>query len=279
MNMVSTPSTELHASTKAAVEDNSSAVSWAAILAGTLLAAAVSLILLAVGSGIGLSVVSPWPGTGATATTFTVFTAIWLIVVQWVASGLGGYLTGRLRSRWVSVHSHEIFFRDTAHGLLTWALAAVVGATLLASTISSAMGNGARAAIGGGIASTPDPYDVDALFRSARPAPNDSGANPIAGFNPSAEASRILGKALEGSNTAMADRDYLTQLVVAKTGLSQAEAQQRVDTVTIQARQAADVARKGSALLSLYVALSMLVGAFVAGVAAAIGGRVRDRQV
>lgn len=276
MDTLATTPAEAHASGTMDREANTSAVSWPAIIAGTVVAAATSLILLAFGSGIGLASVSPWPGTGASATTFTVLTAIWLIVVQWVASGLGGYLTGRLRSKWVSTHTHEVFFRDTAHGLLMWALATVLGTVLLASAVSSAIGTGIRAAdsaTSGGVnaaVSAVNPYDVDTLFRSSRPDPNAPASNA------SGEATRILGKALTAGNMPTADRSYLAQLIAARSGLSQEESQQRVDAVLTQAREAADAARKASAMASLYVALSMLIGAFVAGVAAAMGGRVRD---
>ena len=267
---------EAHAPGTRTREANTPAVSWPAIIAGTVAAAATSLILLALGSGIGLASVSPWPGSGASATTFTVMTAIWLIVVQWAASGLGGYLTGRLRSKWVSTHTHEVFFRDTAHGLLMWALATVLGTVLLASAVSSAIGTGVRAAgtaTSAGVnagASAVNPYDVDKLFRSSRPDGNGSATNA------SAEATRILGKALTAGNMPAADRSYLAQLIAGRTGLSQEEAQRRVDAVTTEAREAADAARRASAMASIYLALSMLIGAFVAGVAAAMGGRVRD---
>ena len=98
-----------------------SAVSCAAILAGSGVAAAVSLLLVALGAGLGFASLSPWSAEGPSATTFTVMTAIWLILVQWIASGMGGYLTGRLRTKWAGTHTHEVFFRDTAHGFITWA--------------------------------------------------------------------------------------------------------------------------------------------------------------
>jgi hypothetical protein len=254
---------------------DASAVSWPAVIAGTVAAAASSLILLVLGSGIGLASVSPWPNAGASATTFTVITAIWLIVVQWLASGLGGYLAGRLRSRWANTHTHEVFFRDTAHGLLTWALATVLGTILLTSAVSSAVGTGVRAAA----SATPrganmevsgiNPYDVDTLFRTTRDASSSTS-------NASAEATRILGKALTVGNMPAEDRSYLVQLVAARTGVSPEEALRRVDGVTAQARAAADATRKATATASIYLALSMLIGAFIAGIAAAIGGRVRD---
>src|ERR1700675_5119312 len=105
-----------------------SAASWPAIIAGAFVAASVSLVLLALGSGLGFASISPWPGHGVSAKTFAITTAIWLIVMQWVSSGFGGYITGRLRTRWVGTHTHEVFFRDTAHGLGMWAVATVVGA-------------------------------------------------------------------------------------------------------------------------------------------------------
>jgi hypothetical protein len=108
------------------LELSASAISWAAIIGGASAAVALSLILLALGSGFGLASVSPWPNSGASVTTLTVMTAIWLVVVQWISSGLGGYLTGRLRTKWVGVHTHEVFFRDTAHGLLAWAVELVL---------------------------------------------------------------------------------------------------------------------------------------------------------
>ena len=120
-----------------------SAVSWAAIIAGAVGAAALSLILLLLGSGLGLSMASPW--SGPSATTFAVSTAIWLIVVQWLASGVGGYIAGRLRTKWNGIHTDEVAFRDTAHGFLAWALATLLVAGLLGSAVSSIVGGGASA--------------------------------------------------------------------------------------------------------------------------------------
>src|SRR5437762_11394391 len=128
-----------------AVESAVSAVSWAAIIAGAFAIAAASLILLALGAGVGLSSVSPWYNSGPSATTFGVWAAVWLIVVQWLSAALGGYLTGRLRTKWVGVHTDEVYFRDTAHGFLAWAVAAVIMAAALSSALSSAAGSVARA--------------------------------------------------------------------------------------------------------------------------------------
>src|SRR5215471_10040673 len=129
-----------------AVESATSAVSWAAIVAGAFAIAAVALILLALGSGLGLASVSPWYNSGPSATTFGVWAAIWLVVVQWISAALGGYVTGRLRTKWVGVHTDEVYFRDTAHGFLAWAVAAVIIAAALSSVVTSVVGGAARGA-------------------------------------------------------------------------------------------------------------------------------------
>jgi len=275
-----------------------SAVSWPAIFAGAFVAAASSLVLVALGSGFGLASVSPWPNSGVSATTFTVMTAIWLIVVQWLASGLGGYVAGRLRTKWATTHTHEVFFRDTAHGFITWAVATVLVVLVLTSAAASAVSSGVDAAAtvasgasqgaaaaaaqsantstsqGGSVIA---PYNVDMLFRSPRA---DSSA---ATADARAEAARILANGVAAGDVPSADRTYLAELVSARTGISMEEAQKRVDTAIgqakaagIKARQAADAARKAAAQASIYTALSMLVGAFIACIAAALGGQRRD---
>ena len=109
-----------------------SGVSWAAIAAGGTAAAALSLILLSLGIGLGFSAISPWAGSGVSATVAGISTIVWLLVTQIFASGLGGYLAGRLRTKWAYVHTDEVYFRDTAHGFLAWAAATLVTAAFLA---------------------------------------------------------------------------------------------------------------------------------------------------
>src|SRR5437764_15203259 len=156
-----------------------SAVSWPAIIAGAIAILAVGLILLALGSGLGLSSVSPWPNSGPSATTFGVYAAVWLVVVQWASAALGGYLTGRLRTKWVGVHTDEVYFRDTAHGFLAWAAASVIGAVLLASPAPFLVGGTAsgatQAAAGAAQSSGPMEGYVDTLLRSDSAQPS---ANP-----------------------------------------------------------------------------------------------------
>jgi hypothetical protein len=119
------------------VESSASAVEWAAIVGGALGAVGISIILFTLGSGLGLSTLSPWSWSNPSPTTFGVVAGIWLIVTQWLASGLGGYLTGRLRTKWVGIRTDEVFFRDTAHGFLAWALATVLVATFITLAASA----------------------------------------------------------------------------------------------------------------------------------------------
>ncbi len=133
-----------------ASESPVSAVSWSAVIGGAVVAAATSLTLSVLGFGVGLAAAAPWPYHGLSPKSFTIATAIWLVVVQWLSSGAGGYLTGRLRTKWVGTHTHEVFFRDTAHGFITWALGTLIGALLLSSAASSLAGSAADAAAAAG---------------------------------------------------------------------------------------------------------------------------------
>src|SRR6187397_2421655 len=121
------------------------AVSWGAVIAGAAGAAALSLVLFLLGTGLGFAVVSPWAGEGVSATAAGVSTIVWVTLVQLLASVLGGYLAGRLRTRWVTVRTDEVFFRDTAHGFLAWAVATLLMATLLSSAAGSALSAGLKA--------------------------------------------------------------------------------------------------------------------------------------
>src|ERR1700677_2383001 len=112
-------------------EPSIAGVSWAAVAAGAIVTCALTFVLIAFGIGLGLSVVSPWAGSGVSATTFKIGTGLYLVVIAMLSSSIGGYIAGRLRTRWVGVHTDEVYFRDTAHGFVAWALASVLGAVLL----------------------------------------------------------------------------------------------------------------------------------------------------
>jgi hypothetical protein len=267
-----------------------SAVSWAAVIAGAVAAVAITLLLVALGAGIGLSSVSPWSSSNPSSTTFTLLAAVWLIIVQWLSSGLGGYLAGRLRTKWTTLHTDEVFFRDTAHGFLTWALASIIVAAFTTSSVSSAVSSAGRtiSTVAGNAASTAtqaaanqpsssSDYFLDTLFRKDQPDANISSPDARA------EAVRIVARAIGNGNLDPNDRTYLARLVAARTGISQQDAEKRIDDGMNQikaaeekAKQAADAARKASAKASFYLFFSMLIGAFIATTAGAIGGRQRD---
>lgn len=273
------------------VESSSSGVSWAAIIAGALAATATTVALTVLGSGIGLTTISPWSG-GPAPSTFAISAAIWLVVTQWLSSGIGGYMAGRLRTKWTDVRSDEVFFRDTAHGFLAWALATVVVVFVLASATTSLVGGSVRAAgslVGsaaqgaaqgatqqGGSVTDTTGYFVDSLFRTTNPQPGSE--QDVRG-----ETTRILVSGMANGDIPAADRAYLAQLVSARTGLAQPEAEKRVNDVIAQAqaakdkaKAAADAARKVAATVAIFTVLSMAIGAFIASVAAALGGRLRD---
>jgi hypothetical protein len=137
------------------VESSASAVEWAAIVGGALAAVGVTIVLFTLGPGLGLASVSPWSFTNPSPTTFGTAAAIWLVVTQWLASAFGGYLTGRLRTKWVGIRTDEVLFRDTAHGFLAWALATLLMAVLV--TLGSAATAGvAAAAASSGAPATPE---------------------------------------------------------------------------------------------------------------------------
>lgn len=273
----------------ATIEDRP-AVSWAAVFGGAVGAVAITLLLVALGSGIGLSSVSPWYSANPTATTFTVLAAVWLIIVQWLSSAAGGYLAGRLRTKWTGVHTDEVFFRDTAHGFLAWALASMIVAAFATSSISSAVSSAGRAIsnVAGGAASSAtqvassaasngNGYFMDTLFRKDQPDANASNADARA------EAGRIVARAIANGSLDAGDRTYLAKLIASHTGISQQDAEKRIDDVLAQmkaaeekAKQAADTARKASASTSFFLFFSMLIGAFIASAAGALGGRQRD---
>ncbi len=262
-------------------EANASGVSWAAVIGGALVTAALSLILLALGTGLGLSSVSFWSNVGMSSSTIGTAAILWLILMQIMSSSMGGYLAGRLRTKWANIHTDEVYFRDTAHGFLAWALALVITAAFLASAAASMVGATASSAAERGAAGVqaeqravdPNEYFVDSLFRSdsARP---DANSTAVRG-----EAGLILANALRQGDVPAPDRSYLAQLVAARTGLSQPDADKRVSDVFARAQQTVETARKTVAHSLLWVFVALLIGAFCASFAATIGGRQRDRVV
>ncbi|WP_192558358.1 hypothetical protein [Pseudomonas allokribbensis] len=276
---------------------NVSGVSWGAIFAGAAAAAALSLILVLLGFGLGFSAVSPWAGEGVSAKGLGISTIVWLAATQIIASGLGGYIAGRLRVKWANMHGDEVYFRDTAHGFLAWCVATLVTATLVVGSVSSIVSGGvqAGASVAGGAASAMTQaagtaaantdsnqygYFVDSLFRDDRPAAvSDDAARGT--------VTRIFAQSLANGQLSPEDRTYLAQLVAQRTNLTQADAERRVDEIyartqkaiadaKVKAQQAADTAAKVAAWTSLWMFIALLAGAFFASLSATFGGRRRD---
>ena len=285
---------------------NNPGVSWGAVLAGAAAAAALSFILLILGVGLGLSSVSPW---SFNATAIGVSTIAWLAFMQLAASGIGGYLAGRLRVKWSSIHTDEVHFRDTAHGLLAWAVATLLTVAVLAggtrAVLSGAIdaGSGVAAAVApaaaagagaagakageGGGSANPLDYFSDMLLRAAPAAGTGEAGGTVA--DQRVEIGKIFATSLSTGSLAADDRAYLGQVVASRTGLTQAEAEARVDAVyaraakaaadaKARAQQAADTARKAGAHTALWMFVALLLGAFVASLAATFGGRQRDHE-
>ena len=257
-------------------EPSVAGISWPAVAAGAVVTCALTVVLIAFGLGLGLSVVSPWAGAGVSATTFKIGTGLYLIVIAMLSSSIGGYIAGRLRSRWIGVHSDEVYFRDTAHGFVAWAFASVLGTILLASPVSSLIEGGGSAAVQGsasaGRSSGPMDGYIDTLLRSDAPASQQGNSNQSRG-----ELDRLLVSSFRnGSDLKPSDREYVSKVVAARTGLSQADADKRVNEVVTQAKSDIDATRKATAQLAFWLTASLLMGAFCSSLAATEGGGLRD---
>lgn len=269
-----------------AAQEHGSYVDWPAIIAGAIIASAVSFLFLAFGSAIGLSLTEPLGRTDAPLFWGAIAIGLWIVWVQVSAFLAGGYVTGRLRRRHFTGNEHEVDVRDGLHGLLVWATGIVIMAALalgglghLATSASNIAGStaGAVAAAASDEVTGADPFDyaVDTLFRG------DTGQ---AG-DPRAEATRILVGGVAGDGVSDADRAYLASVVASRTGLSQAEAEARVDEVIAQAQAlqddiaaAAEQARRIGILVAFLTAASLAVSAAAAYFAAGAGGSHRDKN-
>jgi hypothetical protein len=254
-------------------EASASGVSWPAVIAGAFVTAALSLILLALGAGAGLSSLSPWASAGAPASAVKFGALIWIAVTEILSAAVGGYLAGRLRTKWTGVHTDEVYFRDTAHGFLVWAVALVVSGALLTTASGAMIGAGGRnpeetRADQAGL--SPNDYFVDTLFRSSQPLPaNEASLRTV--------TSAIFAHALAQGSLSDEDKNIVADQVATATGINHADAEQRVTDTFERAQQAADRARKAVAHGLYWLFVASLMGAFCASYAALLGGRQRDR--
>ena len=285
------------------VDGNQSGVSWAAIFVGATAAASLSLILVILGFGLGLSAISPWAQSSASADAVGVSTIIWIALTQIAASALGGYLAGRLRTKWATLHTDEVYFRDTAHGFMAWAVATLVTAAFLTSALTAAVSGGiqAGATVAKGVAS-----GAGAAVQAGEQVESASGSGPSAYFvgslfhaDPNTtvdaamaarelrDATTIFANDLRTGTLTPDDRTYLGQLVAKQTGLSQPDAEKKVsdtfanlkasiNSAEEATKQAAEKARKSAEYAALWSFVALLCGAFFASLAAIYGGRRRD---
>lgn len=265
------------------------AFSWGVAIAGALAATAVSLIIITLGSGIGLSLVSPY-GSSVSAGTLTIAGAVWLILAHVAGFATGGYLAGRMRVR-SHIPGDETKFRDAAHGFMTWVIAVILSVLALAAASMFAAGTTAvvTGMIGAGAAAKPSEpaglsrdasaYYLDMLFRPGQGAAPQQPAGQDVQRD---EVGRILAMSLRNGKLADEDRTYIARVVAARTGLSEDEAQKRVTDIENRtreaARQAAETARKAASYASFWTFMALLMGAVAATLGGMLGGELRDDE-
>jgi len=271
-------------------------VDWCAIAAGAMMATAVSIILFTFGSAIGLSMVSPYEGEGASRAAYFATLGLWTLWVIVSSFMAGGYLAGRLRRRVGDGTEHEVEVRDGAHGLLVWATGVVLASFLLILGVTGLIGTAATAGAPAAAAASDDngggvtAYTVDALFRApANGTPAQATVDPATGATadspPSGDAAgerdevtRLLTYGLSDGQLGPEDKAYVARLISRRIGMSEAEAQARVDTVLARAKATADAARKIGLIVGFLTAAALLVGAAASAWAATVGGRHRDQN-
>jgi len=275
-------------------------VEWGAVLAGAFLAASISFVLLTFGTAIGLSATSSWPNSGASAKVLATLAVLWAMMQQIGAFMAGGYVAGRMRARWHEPTQHEVEFRDGLHGGLVWAVGIVIGAALALATAGAAAKTGidvASKAAGMAASSSVEPMDavLDSMLRPTTVAQATGAPAPPAGAAPAgtsasrgraantdetrSEMARILTNSVASGSLSDQNRNYLAQLVAQRSGLSQQEAERRVNEAFTAAREAADKARKGAILTGFVTAASLIISFGAAWWAAMRGGHHRDNSV
>jgi hypothetical protein len=248
-------------------------LNWTPIVAGAIVAAALSFVLLSFGSAIGLAVASPSSTWRDTSWTLAFLGGLWLLLTSLASFGLGGYLAGRLRNSWRASISHEVEFRDGIHGLLVWGLAIGIGAFFALAATKAVVPRPDATSPTAAAAEPLLAFELDRLFRSDRRAA-DAGDDEIR-----AQAARIIASGLGHSVMAPEDRAYFLRLVEIRTGLPQPEAESRVDQVIAQSSAAIKRARSAAVILAFMIGASLMLGAAIAWFASSSGGQHREGSV
>ncbi|MEX2616300.1 MAG: hypothetical protein WD767_09400 [Alphaproteobacteria bacterium] len=263
-------------------------VDWPAVLGGAVVAWALAFLFLAFASGIGLTMTgSPWRDGMSTA-WFLAAAAIWFIWTQVSSVMAGGYIAGRLRRRINDATEHEVDIRDGAHGLLVWAVSALVGAVLALGLVA-----GGAKVVTGALAPTVNTtgdilddrgmnYVVDRLFRTVAGSDAAIAASPRAEMERE-EVRRIIAAAGRSGTLAEVDRSYIAQTLAGIPGITPEEAISRVDGFLVlhltEARAEAEKARKTGIVVAFLTAATFLVSALAGWWAASTGGRHRDNNL
>jgi hypothetical protein len=251
-------------------------VEWGAVLAGAVLAAALSFVLLTFGAAIGLSATSPWPNSGLSVKVIASLAVFWALAQQIGSLMAGGYVAGRMRSRWHEA-GDETEFRDGLHGGLVWAVAVLISAFFVFATASLAVRTGS--AVAGATSRTTNPMDtvLDAMLRTPAGAPQSR--NTVASDEIRGDLTRILTSAVATGSLSAENRTYLASLIAQRTGVPQQEAEKRVDDAITAARTAADKARRAAILTGFVTAAGLILSFGAAWWAAIKGGQHRDNSV
>lgn len=251
-------------------------IQWSSVIAGALAAGAMSFILVSFGVAIGLGVSSASPSWRDASAALALLSGLYLIIQAIISFGFGGYIAGRTArpAPALAKSEDEAERRDGVHGLMSWALAVLIGAMLLAILGAAALDRSPMRS-GAGNATSAEPllsYELDKLFRAPRRPPNTDMREARA------EAGRILMTSSSHSGVSTDDRTYLVQQVAAVTGLAAPDSERRVDTAIAQSQTAINRARRSSIIVAFSVAVAALIGAAVAWAAAVAGGRHRDGE-
>jgi hypothetical protein len=255
-------------------------IEWGPIIAGAVLASALSFVLLTFGTAIGLSATSPWPGAGLSATVLAILAILWTMIQQIGTFMAGGYVAGRMRSPLSGLSQDETQFRDGLHGGLVWAVGIAIGAALLLATAGGVARTGADIAgktAAAFAASNPMDPVLDTMLRPGTPQAGAQGAAPAT--EQRAELTRVLTGSLAKGALTPQDRTYLAQVIAQRTGIPQPEAEKRVNEAFNAAREAADKARRAAVLTGFVTAAGLITSFGAAWWAAMQGGQHRDNSV
>lgn len=249
--------------------DSRASFQWGAVIAGALAATALSFIMLSFGGAIGLSVASTSPSWRDASAALALLSGLYLIIQAVLSFGLGGYIAGRTRAG-LAAEPGTVERSDGSHGLMSWALAVVIGAVIAAMMSGFAASRTTPTSPQTTAAEPLLSYEIDRLLRAPRRSPEVNLA-PARG-----EIGRILLTSAGHSGVAPEDRAYLIQQTSGLTGASDAE--RRVDEAITRSHQAIRKSRQMAVILAFSAAAAALLGAVAAWSAAVAGGRHRDGE-